>query len=295
MSSASDWEVPDYVDQFLVTQLAKGKLALVLGAGVSMGFGLPNWTDLVDELYRARGKVRQAGLSDVQASEVLLHSEFSTNRVAFAEAVRQCLFRNYWTRADLLLNSALLQAIGALTVRSVRGSAGLVISFNFDDLLERYLRLYGFVAKPVAELPRWDGRADVFVYHPHGLLSSERSATSTRGVVFVESDYNEVLGNAENLWHQRLQEALIEHTCLFIGLSGADPNLSLAMQKAEKVIRNSGKRPEHCWGIRICKQGDPMNELWATKGVHCYEVVSFEEIPRILLNLCRLAAESDPF
>jgi hypothetical protein len=50
MKLATSWEVNGTVIKFLAEQLNKSRLSLVVGAGLSTEFGLPNWQTLIDKL-----------------------------------------------------------------------------------------------------------------------------------------------------------------------------------------------------------------------------------------------------
>jgi hypothetical protein len=97
-----------------------------------------------------------------------------------------------------------------------------VVSFNYDDLLERKLG-DGIDFRPVWSARRSREKA-LPILHPHGFLPQKGDVEECR-LVFTEDDYH---GLTTSIFHWALT-AIVHHlrhnTVLFIGLSMLDPNL----------------------------------------------------------------------
>ena len=169
---------------FMAEQLLEGRFSLALGAGASIGFGLPTWEKLTDRCHVNSGHPRAPGQSCEDASEDLLAKVFGNDEIAFAEAVRAALYQSANLSLGQLRKAAFLAAVGALTMASSRGHVGRVISFNFDDILETFLGYFGFSTSSVDTLPYWQGRQDVIVLHPHGFLPHNKTNPIKRPIVF---------------------------------------------------------------------------------------------------------------
>ena len=283
------WEYPKVIE-FLSSQLLKGRLAVVLGAGASVGFGLPNWSRLTEELAAHVHCNLPPSLNDAQAGEYILN-ELGNDYMAFAEAVRHVLYKDFRISMESLARNPLLSAIGALTMTSMRGRVGPVVSFNFDDLLERYLFYHGWVAAAVSSVPSWDGRSDVVVLHPHGLLRSDLSRPVLNPIVYAQIDFDRIVGNAQNTWRRKLLNVFTSNTCLFIGLSGNDANLTNLLTECceNHVSRNSS---DAFWGVRFsADHHDPMLSIWRARGVCQLTVEEYSRVPSILFEICQGAAE----
>ena len=51
MISADDWNDMDKIDTLLAERLSQGRLAILPGAGTSLGYGLPSWEKLIHNAY----------------------------------------------------------------------------------------------------------------------------------------------------------------------------------------------------------------------------------------------------
>lgn len=226
-------------------------LVLFLGNGVSMPYGIPAWKDLVLEIlfeqtdlarrlepielhYRralASWLVDYYGYDPVVLARVVKNEirrrasrrrggEPGEGEALFLEKVREHLYPNPPLTPP---EPTALTAVADLIKKSSEdvGVAG-VVSFNFDDLLEKKL------SGSVEVRPVWSGgrREDEGfpILHPHGYLPQDGSVEGCN-LVFTEDDYH---GLTTAVFHWALTSIVsyLRHsTVLFIGLSMLDPNL----------------------------------------------------------------------
>ena len=230
------------------------RLVLFLGAGVSFDYGIPGWYDLVLALL-----FRQAG-SAARLKRYLPHyrraltdwlvDTFDYDPVVLARVIRNDIRRRsrraggdpaaaqqrFLDMVRQQLYAGMRRPKGPTTLAAVADlveatneTSGLaaVVTFNFDDLLERELvRRAGRLT--VDPQPVWEARriADgVFpILHPHGFLPRGDAAGSTE-IVFTEEDYHQL---TRTVFHWALTEivAYLRHYhVVFVGLSMSDPNL----------------------------------------------------------------------
>lgn len=287
MSAPEDWDNREKMLDMLAARLVKRRISLFLGAGASFAFKLPSWTQLVDNLYELNKIERPPEKNDTADSESLFVSKYNGDRISFAKDVQIALYKDYYHEQSKIESNPLLSAIGALVMSSARGRVAHVITLNYDDLLECYLKRRGFTVSSVPRLPNWISDADVEVLHPHGLLSTDLTQKPSRGVVLTELDYDEIVGNIADLWRQRIIDILRSTTCVFVGLSGKDQNLRNILSEVKKNHSSTLKEPY--WGVRIgC---DDNNSTWTTRGVYAFNMENHDEAPELIMEICRRAAD----
>ena len=277
--------------EFLAVQLSRGSLTLVLGAGVSMGFGLPGWDALLESLSTELEVDNPRKLPNEAFAEELWRAA-NRDDLAFASKIRKCLYQSYEGSVEELCSSHLLMSIGALARPAKRGSVEHIISFNFDDLLELYLEYYGIAVQAVSKVPAWGSNVyDVTVLHPHGILplSSTRSITP---VVFTTRDYDRIVGKDADQWRMLLTMTMRSNTCLFLGLSGADTNL-LSILSDVKPSHVGTVRGDAYWGVRVSVDpDDPYRGHWQERGVVQMTIATYKELPALLSEIARRAVSA---
>jgi SIR2-like domain len=288
MRDASSWEKPATLKHYLGQQLKRGRLALILGAGASFGFGLPDWRKLVDDMFDEAGKVPPPDLSPPDASDSLYVDILARDDVRLVEILHKALYRKFDSRINILRQSELLTGLAALLVRSVRGHASRVISFNFDDVLEQFLKYFGLTVHSIAAMPSWGSAADVKVYHPHGFTPQDGKGRSDR-VVFTKLQLERVVDDFAK-WEALLLETLSRHTCVFIGLSGEDPHLSSLLSKVDP-IHVAKSQGEAFWGVRFGDRTDTNSRKWSHRGVFPVILDDYSELPSWLFETCQEAAK----
>jgi hypothetical protein len=225
-------------------------LVLFLGAGVSKPYGIPTWNDLVLEILFDQTDVARrlepidlpfrralaAWLVDYYDYDPIILARVVKNEIRrrasrrsgdqddahllFLEKVREHLYPRH---PPAPREPTTLTAVADFIKRSGEDSGvTAVVSFNYDDLLERKL------AGSLEFRPIWNARRHhergLPILHPHGFLPQEGDFEDCE-LVFTEDDYH---GLTTTVFHWALTAIvnyLRHHTVLFIGLSMLDPNL----------------------------------------------------------------------
>lgn len=293
MGLLEEWEDRTTLQRFLASQLLRGRIALVLGAGISRSFGLPTWEELIQRLYESKGAIPPPGKTLERQAEHFRRSFFDGRDREYTEAVREALYRGSRFDFGRLRRQPELAAIGALVMSSSRGSANTVITLNFDDLLELYLELHGFVTVSIGNPSHWAETVDVAIYHPNGLLPSFWSsgrACSSR-LVFDQRSFSERTGKERDPVRQELITLMRTHTCLFVGLSGSDMGLD-SMLLDVKAVHVADEERHLFWGVRFTDSDDVVDKgTWGERGVFCVKVDYARGLPRFLFRLCQIAAQ----
>lgn len=258
-------------------------LVLCLGAGVSLPYGLPSWNNLVLELlfeqaqgtrhlgsmwphYRRAVAAWMTDYFDYSPLVLARMVERDLRKRAgkaergdedlFLQRLRQHLYAN-WRKPKA---RTALEAIGELVAKGRRSSGvASIVTFNFDDLLERELARRGVATKSVIGPERQLG-SGLPVIHAHGFIPRS-GALERANLVFTEPDYHRLTESVFHWGLSEIVERLRKSTVLFIGLSMSDPSLRRLLDAS-----HNSKIPPH-WQIQKRHQirdhevGEAMNDV----------------------------------
>lgn len=243
-------------------------LTLYLGAGASVGSGVPTWSDLVLIVYLNSLRFQSNEASSWSLLGATAQWRFGQDRAPLEIATRQLRksFKNsteflQWVRFALysafefdsrgkptqqahalIRHNATLMAIVDLCRRSEPGRSGVraVVTYNLDGLLElalgaqRHQTLWKQARRKPETLP---------IYHVHGYLPvrdplqeyGERIGSSADEIVLTEDQYHREAGDPYS-WGNLVQlQAMSNSVGLTIGLSLSDPNIRRILDAAARA------------------------------------------------------------
>lgn len=277
--------------KFMAEELIRGRLLVVLGAGVSVFYGMPNWNELLEEVTEGDPKLANtANQSNPLWADNIRRKKFDGDNLRFKNAIHSVLYGDDAAGLNTLLihENQTLRAIGALCTQSSRGCVSSLVTFNYDCLVEQYFAFHGVDARPVWRENHLNENADIAVFHPHGYLPhAELGDKASDAIVLARSHYQAA---EESLWQEKLKYLLSSHFVLFLGLSGEDDRLA-------KINRQISKTHFHAhnngfWAYRVCSDGDALSDDWEENGVFCKQVPDQKQgIPEILYKICQAAAK----
>ena len=234
------------------------ELVLMLGAGVSQDAGVPEWDKLLsellvtmlekklqDEVVDLNNPERKAIIEKIKNSKKNSPLQLARYiRTAMEESFVKNLKKTIYKEVSKEENekSELLESIGELC-DPPRNRVGIrsVVTYNFDDLLEKKLDDLDVNYLPICEETESPSQEKLGVYHVHGYLPREKKfdKLKDRLLVFSEEGYHSLQQDPYS-WSNIIQvNNLREKTCLLIGLSVTDPNLrrllSIASRNSEEA------------------------------------------------------------
>jgi hypothetical protein len=277
--------------------LLDGKLVIVVGAGVSMPFGLADWKQLVTRLFQREKAPRPTGLSLERQAEYFRTGVCAGDNEKFLKSVSDALYEGVVLDGWKLRENRTLAALGTLISSSRRGQVAKVLTFNFDDLLEWYLEFHGYVVHSIVEERHWAKNADVTIYHPHGLLPLRSGVSRSTDIVLDQAAFTRVVGRDHAAWRQELVTLLRTHFALFIGLSGSDQHLDVLLTEAAE---NHVLRVEHSdfWGLRLTTvtpqsaTEKATRQWWHSRGIGTLRVKDYHtDLAALLFEICQRAAQ----
>lgn len=256
-----DWRAQRSYHLERLRQLYAGNdTVLFLGAGVSVDAGLPEWGELLEALFVTlivRKLNTGSAISDDEVSAIikrfrdksdpspLLTARYLRRGLAegtvrdlepFLVAVTDVLYRLADpSRAE---ESELLNQLARMSIPRRSGPrVRAIVTYNFDDLLERALERIPVTYKSIYREGEHPGRDELPVFHVHGFLPRDRAlyaGLDKSTVVFSEEGYHELFQDPYH-WSNLIQLSLLrDHSCIMVGLSLSDPNLRRLLEIAAR-------------------------------------------------------------
>lgn len=248
-------------------------LTLYLGAGISIGSGLPSWDALILAMYfkvmdqQHLGRLRpfpnylfaiaewqlQHLREPLAISARKIRSHFKNNQQAFLNLLRKTLYDGFLqpdldepclpSSGDLRQGNPVLN--GVIELCSPLNETGVksVVTYNYDSLLEHALDQTPY--RPIWKAGSSASTGELPIYHVHGYVpfeSYERNrGSSLEEIVFTEDQYNRVASDPYS-WSNLVQIHCMSSTVgLMIGLSLSDRN----MRRLLDAIRNAPIETTH--------------------------------------------------
>lgn len=222
----------------------KENLVFVLGAGVSMTFGLPNWDTLLQKLMittiekeeKVSSVLSKLFTNIFSPSPLIagryLQKFYDDNKLSFEKAVRDVLYEEI----DLNKKSELMdEIVNFCAAPGKTPNLDSIITYNFDDILEQSLSkveipipfkvIYGIGMNPDGQLP---------IFHVHGYLPQKGKLSEQNQITFGESVYHKQYSDIYS-WNNIVQiNKFRDSNCLFIGTSLTDPNTRRLLDIAKR-------------------------------------------------------------
>lgn len=251
-------------------------MVLFLGAGVSIDGGIPLWETLIKTLhiYMLNQLTKDKKLSFEQQEmikELAYDNEMESPlmqmryiKSAFSNEEYYKLVHSALYAQNVKTDTKLLNAIAKIsTPRRAYSGIKSIITYNFDDLLERKFAQKDIEYHIISDEGERQLVDKLNVYHVHGYLPSNFSEVSHNpNLIFSEEDYHRVYRDSYSWSNLAQLSALRENTCLFIGCSLTDPNLRRLLDVASKNDEN----PRH-YAILIKEEKKKKNKKTVNKDI----------------------------
>jgi hypothetical protein len=226
------------------------RLVLVTGSGISTEHSLPLWNELLNKLLlssflkdsnQSIDAEMYSQLSSIYANlfapSPIVTAKYLSNRMSesdFLKSVHKVIYESERFNKKSSLYSNIAKLATGLNLKSRLQS---IITYNFDDTLERFLKIWDkrFILlslHPGSPI----GRPDCFsIIHPHGYLPRNTRKPEQFQIVLAGPQYHEQYTQSYS-WSNIIQLMhFVQNNCMFVGLSGIDPNLRRLLDVAAKI------------------------------------------------------------
>ncbi|MEN4758946.1 SIR2 family protein [Chryseobacterium sp. C39-AII1] len=248
----------------LIDTYKNRQFSLFLGAGVSSSAGMPNWGKLLNSLfvsYLTKEFNSTDNISDNDINEIVdrLNEIDEQSALMSARYLRKGLSKQSTTDETFIKtitkglyelrdktkeeNSELFSNITNICMPRQNGArVKSVVTYNFDDLLEKNLNLKSIKYHSIYTDNENPNPDELPIYHVHGFLPQNRNtyqALDKTTLVFSEEGYHHIYSDPYH-WSNLIQlYNLKENNCLMIGLSMTDPNLRRLLDISAKNVEQN--------------------------------------------------------
>ena len=213
-----------------------GQLSLFIGAGVSMGAGLPGWFDLllgIEDAFTATGALLERALGDrhgwdplKMADELAVTAETSPDRHGVRRSLKERIAAVVGTRQHPSLLMALLASLPSPSV----------VTLYYDSLIER-----AFASKHLAGGERERETLSVIPTCPvrgarRWLLKMHGCASRPEDIVITSEDFRNFEASRMKALAGLVQANLMTSHMLFVGFSLTDPNYQRIVGEVRRAL-----------------------------------------------------------
>jgi len=310
----NDSELRDLFLKSLSEDANKSKgIVFFLGAGVSASVGAPDWNNLVFKLLRNKWELELDNLSqddvkkyvkDYTSPTVLaalvknMYNEENNDK--FIEDMHDVCYENEVVDEDL--KDSPLGYIAKMAIQR-RSKVEAIITYNYDDYLERTMRTIGGEEEFICIYEKSQSKIEIGnklpIYHVHGYIPQYDYKDNNSYVILTEKEYHELYSDSYN-WTNIIQtKYLMDYTCVFLGLSFSDTNQRRLLERV------CGFKPENNYNYIIMGNKIPdeknlqecdkvlneINKLWNEKNYKLKTLYinknSYEEINKDIISLLK--------
>lgn len=221
----------------------EGRLIPFIGAGISMSVTWeeggklktgPSWAELVNQAAREL-EFELPDLLRVRGTDIQILEYFKRKKNGETQSLKNWLLKSMQPPEEALKKSPIHRELALLR------KCNLIYTTNFDDFIERALRLHNRTCQVVAvEAEMGSDKSICEVVKFHGDLNHPSQ------MVLSESDYEKRL-NLSSEMDYRLKGDMLGRVLLFLGYSFRDVNVSylfrlISEQFPPKIGAQSGRR-----------------------------------------------------
>lgn len=287
----------DLCVELLANHLNNGALSLMLGAGASAGLGLPGWYKLVTEC--ALAIIPGYVLKSEYTNEELKRLMDEVKKIAksdYIEVIRQQLYQD--VEFDFsLAKKDLLIALTSLMIGKSRGNVKQVITYNFDDVLEWYLKINGLQVNVTTFESLLFSSPDVDVIHLHGFVpKTDDYGNISTDIVFTKKEFED-RQVGKSYWKEMMYDFFRKNVFLTVGLSPTSlrDDICPYLRYLNTWYKSENIKRGHPYGIAFITPGkeslDSLNDLMEDGIIPC--IIEKDKFPYAIFNIAKAALNRD--
>lgn len=217
---------PSTIPDSLKVAYREKRCAMMVGAGASVGAGLPTWVGLLEEMIAVAE--REVLLSPEKSAQYRTLLQRPEKFLMVAAGLKQEIGNIFDEVIERIFISSAPNPTHFHEALAALDKLPFVVTINYDTLIEQAFREKNKVF-PVCtfldagEIQRRLSRREFFLLKAHGDASRMGN-----GIVLTESDYRDILYKHRG-YQSMLSAMFTMNTMVFVGASMGDPELNLLL------------------------------------------------------------------
>ena len=275
----------------LLEAYAEEKCGIFVGAGLSVGAGLPNWFDLLRQLIDRSVESRE--MSDAKADDCRKLADDPSKYLMLAEELREVLGTDFKSAIEEVFGRDELEPTDTHALLPLLKNNRFIITTNYDMLIEKAFAAakkfrQGYKYYEAHALLRDLYQRQFFLLKAHG-----DAQTAADQIVLTDKDYRRLLYR-EPGYQSALQSIFTMYSVIFIGSSLQDPELRLLLNYVNAAFPEGGI--PHYALMTSEEAGETERQRWGKdynmKIVPIKSNDNFADIDRFLTILSQLEANN---
>ncbi len=207
------------IPQVLLEAIENKKCVLFIGAGLSMGAGLPSWSELILPLA--------IGIESIKTNDLLKIAQLYVDKYDRPALIDRILEATDTTAVQITDNHRLLAKL----------PINMWITTNYDTLLEDALREAGRTCRTVIN----DGAVPFTNTDQVTLIKMHGTWGDPSSIIITEKDYKKFFSK-RGIIKNRLADLIAANTFLFLGYSVSDPDFNRIRREVASKLRGLQRR-----------------------------------------------------
>lgn len=265
------------VPEKLISAGAEGRLAILVGAGVSLRSGLPSWADLVDALFAHAGSLdlSVSARGDLEEARAIGAGkpENARNLIHEADMLAEILGDD-WVHNEVTSFIKNAKPTPSPAHRALARLAGraLFLTTNYDQLIEDAIETT-IGRRPVVITP-WDiAELGQRCRYPQAIFKLHGDLDRPETIVLTEKDYNRLSHETPGAWSERLKAIAQEYELLLVGYGYGDQDIGHVLGALRGAYE--GRLPNAFWLTDVNLQS---RSKASTHGLRPIWVKGYDEI-----------------
>lgn len=302
----SHLDIEKYSDQLITTlqynfHTTQRKYSFVLGAGVSVDYGIPMWNILLNKYMteiKAVTPFNEDYIFEKIGDTSLIKAQFVVDNFSAAstqsskeyEFCRDMKKMFYTKKPFIRLGNSTLKSVVKCIEKHLTTNSG-VITYNYDDLIERTFDVETSINYQTIYKDDEIENKDVNIYHVHGYLPRKGNLKKEQSdsIVLSEQKYNYLFNNPLSWQISNQLTRFRENLCVLVGLSISDPSLRRLL---ENVKMSNSTRFHYAIMAKKSKTHIPtikdivaITKHFERIGIHIIWVENYSDIATIIDSL----------